>query len=108
VSRMVIMPGLAVVVICGIYLASKLHVWNSFFVQWGLGVAIVIGAVEGVFLSPNERRLCEVSERDLAAAGDGVPVPSAEQNALVRRVSIAGVLMDVLVVLTIYFMVVHQ
>jgi hypothetical protein len=37
-----------------------------------------------------------------------VPVPSAEQNALVRRVSIAGALMDVLVVLTIYFMVVHQ
>jgi hypothetical protein len=108
VSRMVIMPGLAVVVICGIYLASKLHVWNSFFVQWGLGVAIVIGAVEGMFLSPNEKRLCEVAERDLAAAGEGVPVPSAEQNALVRRVSTAGVLMDLLVVLTIYFMVVHQ
>ena len=77
--------------------------------QWGLGVAIVIGAVEGMFLGPNEKRLCEVAERDLAAAGDGVPVPSAEQNTLVRRVSMAGVLMDLLVVLTIYFMVVsHQ
>ena len=107
VSRMVIMPGLAIVVICGIYLASKLHMWSAFYVQWGLGVAIVIGATEGMFLGPNEKRLVAVADRDLAAAGDGPMTPSAEQNGLVRRVGAVGALMDLLVVFTIYFMVTH-
>ena len=34
----------------GIYLASDLELWSSFYVQWGFGVAVVIGAVEGVYL----------------------------------------------------------
>jgi hypothetical protein len=107
ISRMVITPGLAVVVICGIYLASKLHVWSAFYVQWGLGVAIVIGAVEGMFLGPNEKRLVEVADRDLIAAGTGPLTPSAEHQALTRRIGAVGALMDLLVVLTIYFMVTH-
>jgi hypothetical protein len=107
ISQRVIMPGLGLVVIFGIYLASHLHVWNTFFVQWGLAVSIVIGAVEGVYLGPREKRLIEVADRDLAAAGDGQVTPSAEHDALVRRIGLVGALMDLLVVLTIYFMATH-
>ena len=105
ISRMVIMPGLAVVVICGIYLASKLHVWSEFYVQWGIGVAVVIGAVEGMFLSPHEKRLCEVADRDAAAAGDAQISWSAEHDTLVKRIGAVGATMDLLVILTILFMV---
>jgi hypothetical protein len=105
VSQWVILPGLAVVMICGIYLASKLHMWSAFYVQWGLGVAIVIGAIEGMFLGPNEKRLVEAADRDLAAAGDGPLTPGAEHQTLVRRVGAIGALMDLLVILTIFFMV---
>lgn len=105
VSQRVIMPGLAVVVICGIYLASKLHVWSDFFVQWGLGVAVVIGAIEGMYLGPAERRLVEAADRDLAVAGDGPLTPGPEHQSLARRIGGVGALMDVLVALTIYFMV---
>jgi hypothetical protein len=106
ISQRVIMPGLALIVIFGIYLASELHVWSSFYVQWGLGVAIVIGAVEGAYLGPREKRLIEVAEEDLAAAGDGSVTPSAEHDALVRRIGGIGALMDLLVVITIIFMVI--
>jgi hypothetical protein len=105
ISVKVIMPGLAIVVICGIYLASKLHVWNDFFVQWGIVVALVIGAVEGMFLSPNEKRLVEVADEDLAAAGDGPVTFGAEHDTLVKRIGAVGATMDLLVVLTILFMV---
>jgi hypothetical protein len=105
ISRIVIMPGLAVVVICGIYLASKLHVWSEFYVQWGIGVAVVIGAVEGMFISPNEKRLMEAADRDLAAAGAGEVTFGAEHDTLVRRIGAAGAAMDLLVILTILFMV---
>jgi len=104
----VIMPGVALIVVFGIYLASHLHLWNTFFVQWGLGVSIVIGAVEGAYLGPRERRLIEVADRDVAGAGDGNPVTfSAEHDALVKRIGGVGALMDLLVVITIYFMATH-
>jgi len=108
VSQRVIMPGLALVMICGIYLSSKLHVWSAFYVQWGLGVSLVIGAIEGMLLGPSEKRLVEAADRDLLAAGDGGGAgsytPGPEHKALVRRVGAIGALMDLLVVLTIFFM----
>ena len=54
--------------------------------QWGLGVAIVIGAVEGAYLGPREKRLIEVADRDVAIAGDGAVTFSAEHDSLVRRI----------------------
>ncbi len=108
ISQRVIMPGLAAVIVFGIYLASHLELWSSFFVQWGLGVAIVIGAVEGTYLGRQERRLIEVADRDVAAGGgDGAVTFSAEHDSLVRRIGAVGALMDLLVILTIYFMVAH-
>jgi hypothetical protein len=108
ISQRVIMPGLAAVMVFGIYLASHLHLWSSFFVQWGLGVAIVIGAVEGAYLGSRERRLIEVADRDVATgSGDGAVTFSAEHDSLVRRIGAVGALMDLLVILTIYFMVAH-
>jgi hypothetical protein len=107
ISTRVIMPGLALVVICGIYMASDAKLWSEFFVQWGLGAVIVIGAVEGMFLSPNERKLCEVADRDLTASGDGPFAPSAEHDALVKRIGAVGALMDLIVLVTILFMAIQ-
>jgi hypothetical protein len=110
ISTRVIMPGLAVVLICGIYMASDHKLWGEFFVQWGLGAVVVIGAVEGMLLSPNEKKLVPVADRDLAAspvrgqAGEGAFAPSAEHDALVKRIGATGALMDLIVLVTILFM----
>lgn len=107
ISGRVIMPGVAAIMVFGIYLASDLHLWSTFFVQWGLAVSIVIGAVEGAFLGPREKRLIEVADRDVAAAGagGGEVTFSAEHDALVRRIGAVGALLDLLVLVTIFFMV---
>ena len=107
ISQRVIMPGLAAIIVFGIYLASHLHLWDTFFVQWGIGVAIVIGAVEGMYLGPREKRLIEAADRDVAAAGAGEVTFGAEHDSLVRQVGGIGALMDLLVVITIFFMVAH-
>ena len=66
VGQRLITPGLGVVLLAGIYLASKLHAWSAFYVQWGLGVAIVLGALGGMFFAPTEKRLAELADTDEA------------------------------------------
>src|ERR1700751_1380015 len=65
VGKFVISPFLALALLCGIYLASKLEVWSAFYVQWGLAVIIVLGGLGGAFFSPHERKLGELAERDV-------------------------------------------
>jgi len=106
-TQRLISPGLTVVVIAGIYLASDLHQWSAFYVQWGVGVSIVLGGMFGAFFAPNERKLSEIAARDVAAAGDGEVQWSVEYQTLRSRVGVVGVVASVLVLITIYLMTVQ-
>jgi hypothetical protein len=107
VGRFVITPFLALALLCGIYLASKLKVWSDFYVQWGLAVIIVLGGLGGAFVAPRERKLAELADRDIAASGDGAVTFGPEYLALRRQIAIVGYVANVLVLLTIYFMTAH-
>jgi uncharacterized membrane protein len=111
IDRYIVNPGLAVVLLAGIYLASDLHQWGSFYVQWGLGAVIVIGAVVGSYMTPREGKLAEVAERDLAAVGAGAsaasPPWSEEFRTLQKQVAIGGAILDLIVVVTIFLMATH-
>ncbi len=104
VGKFVISPFLALALLCGIYLASKLKVWSDFYVQWGFAVIVVLGGLGGAFFAPRERKLGELADRDVAAAGDGEVRWSEEYLALRRQVEIVGYVSSVLILLTIYFM----
>jgi uncharacterized membrane protein len=109
IDRYIVNPGLAVVLLAGIYLASHEHQWGSFYVQWGLGAVIVIGAGVGAYMIPREGKLVEVAERDLAAVGAGAASPpwSQEFRALQKQVAIGGAILDLIVVVTIFLMAAH-
>ncbi len=109
VGKFVISPFLGLALLAGIYLASKLHSWSDFYVQWGLAVIVLLGGLGGAFFAPRERRLAELAERDLSAAGDGGSggggfAFGAEYKALRLLVFRVNLLANVLVLLTIYFM----
>jgi hypothetical protein len=114
IERMLINPGLLVVVAAGIFLASDGHHWSEFFVQWGLAAAIVIGALIGAVMIPTAKRAEAVAERDLAGTSAGATASAAgqaiemsdEYRNLVRRLTLVGSLLSVLVLVTILFMVV--
>jgi Predicted integral membrane protein (DUF2269) len=106
IERVLINPGLLLVVAAGIFLASDGHHWSEFFVQWGLGAVVVIGALIGSVMIPTAKRAEAAAERDLAAAGDGAIEMSEEYRALVRRLSGVGSLLSALVLVTILFMVI--
>ncbi|HEX8714661.1 MAG TPA: DUF2269 family protein [Solirubrobacteraceae bacterium] len=104
VERILVNPGLLLVLLAGIYLASKGHHWSDFFVQWGLAAVVVIGAIVGVVTIPASKRAEQLAERDIQASGDGAVELSAEYQAVVRRLSIVGSLLSLLVLVTILFM----
>jgi hypothetical protein len=105
IERFLINPGLLLVLAAGIFLASDGHHWSEFFVQWGLGAVIVIGAVLGAVMIPTAKRAEQVAERDIAAAAHGGDLEmSAEYQALARRLATVGSLLSVPVLITILFM----
>lgn len=107
IERFLINPGLLLVLAAGVYLASKGHYWSDFFVQWGLAAAVVIGALIGAVMIPTAKRAEQAAIADIAAAGDGELSMGVEYGALVRRLTIVGTLLSLLVLLTIYFMATH-
>jgi hypothetical protein len=113
IERMLVNPGLALVLIAGIYLASRGHYWSDFFVQWGLAAVVVIGALVGAVMIPTAKRAEIAATRDLAAIDAGTPgtEPSVEMSeeyrALVRRLSTVGTLLSLLVLATIAIMALH-
>jgi hypothetical protein len=104
VGKRVISPFLGLALLAGIYLASKLEVWSHFYVQWGFAVIVLLGALGGAYFAPRERRLAELAERDVAAAGTGEVTFSDEYKALRQQVFTVNLGANVLILLTIYFM----
>jgi hypothetical protein len=107
IERRLTNPGLLIVLLAGIYLASKLHVWSAFYVQWGLAAVVVIGAVVGAVMIPTAKRAETVAARDLAAAGGDAVSLSDEYRALTRRLATVGSLLSLLVLVTVYLMATH-
>jgi hypothetical protein len=107
ISRRLTNPGLLLVLIAGIILASDEHQWKHFYVQWGIGAVIVLGGLEGSVMLPRAGRLAQLAERDIKAAGDGEVQWSAEYEALARRTGAIGVLMGLIVAVTVFFMALH-
>jgi len=106
VERWLVNPMLAVVLAAGIFLASDGHHWSEFFVQWGLGAVIVIGALVGSVTIPSSKRAEKLAEEAIAAAGAGQPEFGEDYRVLVGRLQRVGTWLSALVLLTILFMVV--
>src|SRR5438874_838614 len=97
IERWLINPGLLLVVVAGIYLASDRHVWSEFFVQWGLGASVVIGALSGaLLLRTNEfAGLHPVGRRrgfgyDAASWLEALEIPQSERPREAQRLNRLG------------------
>ncbi len=104
--RFMLNPALLVIVGAGVFLASDGHHWSEFFVQWGLGAVLVIGAVAGSVMIPAAKRAEQAAIADLAAAGDGEPEQSEAYLREIRRLNAFGGLLWTIVVATIVIMAV--
>jgi hypothetical protein len=106
VSRWLVNPALAVILGAGIFMASGGHRWSEFFVQWGIGVVIVLGGVVGAVLMPASKRAEQAVRADLEGWAGGQFDPGDEYRVATRRLNVAGSAASLLVLVTIAVMVV--
>lgn len=103
VDRIIVTPGLVVVLLAGFYLLSegKIKVSES-WVSLGIVTVLILLGMTHAYFKPRWDRGIELAERDLKA-GDEL---SDEFRANSKQMAIAGMLMSLLVVVTLFFMIV--
>jgi hypothetical protein len=95
IGQWVISPGLLVLVVAGIYMASDAHLWSEVWVTVPFVIAIVLGGLGGMYFGPREKRLAELS-----ASGGGTEY--TQLFAQVRNVTYVAL---ALVAIAAYMMV---
>jgi len=103
IDRYLITPGMAVILLAGIYLLVE-GPWDGSetFVAVGFVAIVALLGLQHGFFRPQEAKARELAERDLEV-GDSL---SAEFEEVSRRLGIVGPIAGLIVVVTIFFMTV--
>jgi uncharacterized membrane protein len=102
-------PALVIVLVTGLYQVSdKDYAWDlgDAWISATFAILIVLGGLTGAYFAPTDRKLKELAERDIAAAGDGPVTMSDEYNQRARLEPILGPLTGILLVVAVFLMVV--
>jgi uncharacterized membrane protein len=104
IDRILVSPGLIVVLLAGIYLLIDGHISaGEPFVSFGFVAIAILFGMTHAFFRPNAQKALELAERDLAA-GDTL---SVEYEALSKKIATGGKIAGALVAVTIFFMTVQ-
>ncbi len=108
VGSRLITGGATVVLITGIIMAatSDAYDFSDPFVSAGLVIVIVLLGLGGAFFAPQERKLAELAERDVAAAGGGRVTLSRDYHAAFQRWTMGSALAVTLVLIAVLLMVI--
>jgi hypothetical protein len=102
VSRKLAEPALALLVITGVYQGVKIHSMDKPWLGITFVIAIVIGALQGAYFRPTDRKLAAMAEKELA---DGATTLSDDYQRQAQREGMMGVISGVLIVLAVLLMV---
>jgi uncharacterized membrane protein len=99
-------PALLVIVLTGIYQTIDGD-WEfgSFWISATFAIAIALGALNGAYFIPTDRKLAPMVEAEIAAAGGGEVALSEDYLRRARNEGILGGVAGLLVLLAIFLMV---
>lgn len=100
-GRLMITPGMILILLTGIYLASDGDFWKESWVTIPFVILIVLFGLGGAYFTPRERKLTATAKRDLAERGTLGPEYDQQSRALTIGGSIAGLLIVVAVFLMV-------
>lgn len=105
-SRYLVTPGLLIVLAAGIYMTVDRWDFGYLFITVGMGVIVILLLLGVAFFDRHEARAIELSERDIAAAGDGDVQLSDEYWAVSKRLGLVGTGAGLLILVALFFMAV--
>jgi hypothetical protein len=98
-------PGTALIIVAGVYMASKHDLWGEPWVAVPIAIIAVIAVVGGAFIVPVSRRMASLARADVEAAPAGGAVTwSGEYDRTFGRYIAVEVFLGVLVLVAIFFM----
>lgn len=102
ISQRLTGPALGLIIVTGIYQTIDAD-WGfgSFWISATLLIVIVLGALNGAYFIPADRKLEAMAERDLAAGGE----VSDEYQRLAQREGGIGALTGLLVIVAVFLMI---
>ncbi len=99
-------PALLIVLLTGAYqMAEGNWDWGDAWVSGSLLIVLAIGAINGAYFIPTDRKLLPMAERDIEASGGGEVKLSEEYLSKGRTEGIVGAIAGALVVIAIFLMV---
>ncbi len=101
VIKSLVVTGMVLILVTGIYLAADRWDFGYFFVTWGLVALVVLFGLAMGFFKPNDERMKAVAERDIKQSGDGPVHLSEEFNRLSGLSARVGPLAGLIVILTV-------
>jgi len=102
ISQRITGPALGLVIVTGIYQTIDAD-WGfgSFWISATFAIVIVLGAMNGVYFTPTDRRLAAMATREIEATGS----VSDDYQRQARREAIVGAIAGLLVIAAVFLMV---
>ena len=104
-DRMLVIPGLVLILVTGIYMTIDLWDFGYFFITWGMLAVIILFAMGAFVFGPNEEKARVAAEQDVERTPTGEVEFGSEFNRLNGILGKAGPLAGVIVIATVYVMV---
>ncbi|MGH2943604.1 MAG: DUF2269 family protein [Solirubrobacteraceae bacterium] len=101
IARRLVTPAMTVVLLAGLYLALDRFSLGDPWISATFAILFVLFGLTGAVLTPADKRLAQLAERDLSAGGG----PSADYERERRKADLFGSLALLLVVVAIFLMV---
>ena len=104
INRYLTGPALAIVLLTGLFLVGDSEVWDlgDPWVSATIGILIVLGALNGAYFIPADKRLGTMAARELESGGD----LSEEYQRRSRAEGFVGALAGILIIVAIFLMTV--
>ena len=107
INRFFAGPALLIVIATGFYqVAERDFELGDPWLSGTFAIVIALGALNGAYFIPSDRKLGPMIEREIEAGGGGDVVPSDEYARLAKQQGMVGALAGVLVVVAIFLMVI--
>ena len=102
ISRRITGPALGLIIVTGVYQTIDAE-WGfgSFWISATFAIVIVLGAMNGVYFTPTDRKLAAQAQRELDETGN----VSDDYQRQARREALMGAIAGLLVIAAVFLMV---